>query len=657
MCGIAGFYARVDRPERVRPLLERMIAAIAHRGPEAQGFFFDEHSGLAHARLSIIDIASGQQPMSNIDQTIWITFNGEIFNYIELRRDLIARGHRFLTDSDTEVILRLFEEQGPACVDSLNGDFAFAIWDSRKNQLMLARDRMGVRPLYYANRNGSIYFSSEVKALLEVPGISAELDPVVLDQIFTMWFPLPSRTPFKDILELPPAHLLLATPDKIEIRPYWRLAYPDAADTKAMDARSAMEIADEVRALILDATHIRLRSDVPVGAYLSGGLDSSIITAALKKLVPERLRTFSVTFEGTEFDESDFQQQMVRALGTEHTSILCTAADIGQLFPRVIRHTERPILRTAPAPLLALSQMVQAAGYKVVLTGEGADEVFAGYDIFKEAALRRFCARQPQSRFRPLLFQRLYPYLPGLRGQAPKYLEAFFGTASDDITDPLFSHLPRFRTTAGAKRFYSAEMRDALRGYDALADLRDDLPADFTRWHALSQAQYLETSYLLPGYILSSQGDRVAMANAVEGRFPFLDHRVVELAARIPPSLKLRGLHEKHILRKSFRDMLPPAIGNRPKQPYRAPDSQSFVGPAAPAYVGDCLAPAAIASAGYFDPRAVEKLVKKCENNTFLGFRDNMAFVGVLSTQLWHREFIHRGISTATSTRAACAVA
>jgi asparagine synthase (glutamine-hydrolysing) len=285
-----------------------------------------------------------------------------------------------------------------------------------------------------------------------------------------------------------------------------------------------------------------------------------------------------------------------------------------------------------------------------VLTGEGADEVFAGYDIFKEAKLRRFCARQPHSRLRPLLFRRLYPYLPGLQAQSPKYLEAFFGAGLGALDDPLFSHLPRVRTTAAAKGLFSGDLRAALAGYDALTDLRDGLPPEFARWHPLSQAQYLETAYLLPGYILSSQGDRVAMAHAVEGRFPFLDHRVVELGARIPPSLKISGLREKHILRKSAELLLPDGIVNRTKQPYRAPDSQSFSGPDCPDYVARRLAPADLAAAGYFDPRPVERLAAKCRNGKFIGFRDNMAFVGVLSTQLWHREFVGAGAaSTITS--------
>ena len=282
-----------------------------------------------------------------------------------------------------------------------------------------------------------------------------------------------------------------------------------------------------------------------------------------------------------------------------------------------------------------------AAAIKVVLTGEGADEVFAGYDIFKEAKIRRFCASQPQSLRRPLLLKTTLSLSAAAQGAIAVVSAGVFRRRRVIATDdPLYSHLPRFRTTAGAKLFFSGDLRKSLRGYDALDDLRGRLPADFGRWHPLCQAQYLETAYLLPGYILSSQGDRVAMANAVEGRFPFLDHRVVEFAARIPPRLKIRGLREKHILREATKDLLPPQIGNRTKQPYRAPGL-----PILRRCAGAGLRrPPAVRrrhrASGYFDPVAVGKLAAKCRNQKLIGFRDNMAFVGVLSTQLWHREFV-----------------
>jgi asparagine synthase (glutamine-hydrolysing) len=578
--------------------------------------------------------------MANADRSVIAVLNGEIFNYVELRRELIVNGARFRTNSDTEVALKLYEKMGPNCVERFNGDFALALWDTRSRRLMLARDRMGVRPLYYAPAGGSLWFASEVKALLAAPGISATLDPIALDQIFTLWFPLPPRTVFRDVCELPPGHVLLADAQSVTVRPYWRLEFPEAGDEPAFDSRGEAEIAEHVGALLLDATRLRLRSDVPVGAYLSGGLDSAVMAAAARRLAPDRLNTFSLTFEDPEFDESLHQQLIARVLDSQHHSIRCSAADVARVFPAVIRHIERPVLRTAPAPLFVLSDFVRRHGFKVVLTGEGADEVFAGYDIFKEARLRRFCARQPRSRRRPLLLRRLYPYLSGIRGQPQAYLQAFFGAGLEETNDPLFSHLPRLRTTAAAKQFFSAELRSEIGDYDALAELRASLPADFGRWDPLAQAQYLETTYLLPGYILSSQGDRVAMAHAVEGRFPFLDHRVVELAAGIPARLKLKGLREKYILRRSARGLLPEELTERPKQPYRAPESRCFFASGSPEQPRNALSRSAIVSAGYFEPNAVDKLVQKCRGQGLLGFRDNAAFVGILSTQLWHRTFI-----------------
>lgn len=639
MCGIAGYFGT---PATVLPeatILDRMVGAIAHRGPDARATRVLAGAGLGHARLSIIDLAGGAQPMASEDEAVWLSFNGEIFNHVELRDALVEQGHRFRTKSDTEVILRLYLEKGLDCVEDLNGDFAFAIWDAPKKRLMIARDRMGVRPLFYTQNNGCLYFASEVKALLQVPGITAELDPLALDQIFTVWFPLAPRTAFKGISELPPGHVLTATPDGMNVRRYWQLDYPDADGDGSFAGRSEASLAEELRALLFDATRIRLRSDVPVGAYLSGGLDSSIITAAVKQITPDALRTFSVTFESGEFDEREQQQEMVAALDTRHEELMCTQADIADAFPSVIWHTETPVLRTAPAPLFGLSGLVRMAGFKVVLTGEGADEVFAGYDIFKEAKLRRFCASQPDSRFRPLLYRRLYPYLPQLQNQSQASLAAFFSAGGTVLDDPLYSHLPRFRTTSGTKLFFSQELRRELGDYDALADLRESLPDDFTRWHPLSQSQYLEAAHLLPGYILSSQGDRMSMAHSVEGRYPFLDHRLVEFAARIPPRMKMRALREKHILRESVKDLLPQTISDRPKQPYRAPDSQCFTGADAPAYVDARLSRPEIETAGYFDPGAVEKLLAKCRKRPSVGTRDNMAMVGIISTQLWHHAF------------------
>lgn len=639
MCGIAGLYGRPLPAQASRALLRRMVGAIAHRGPDAQGLLLQDNLALGHARLSIIDLAQGHQPMQDETGDLALAFNGEIFNYRELRRELIAQGVRFRTNSDTEVLLRLYRQRGEDCLAALNGDFAFALADRRRGCLLLARDRLGVRPLYYAQLpDGRLAFASEIKALLEIPGLAAAPDPVALAQILSLWLPLPPRTAFRGIQELPPGHFALVTPERLTLHRYWRLDFPRRGETPP-EADEA-SLAEELRDLLTDATRLRLRADVPVGAYLSGGLDSSIVTALARDLAPAQLRTFSVTFDSPEFDESAYQQALVTALGTEHQAIACPAAAIGALFPEVIRHVERPVLRTAPAPLFRLAALVRQAGLKVVLTGEGADEVLAGYDIFKEAKLRAFCARQPGSVRRPLLFRRLYPYLPGLQAQSPAYLRAFFATGLERRDDPLFSHLPRFETSARALRFLSPGLRAQLAGYDPLAELRDSLPAEFRHWDLLHQAQYLETAYLLPGYILSAQGDRVAMAHAVEARFPYLDHRLVEFAARLPPQVKLKGLREKHLLRRSMEGRLPEVIGRRPKQPYRAPDGECFFGPRAPAWVAEALAPRTLAEAGYFDAAAVGRLAAKAAAQGRLGFGDSQALVGVLSTQLWHRTFL-----------------
>ncbi|MCV3208668.1 asparagine synthase (glutamine-hydrolyzing) [Mesorhizobium sp. YC-39] len=642
MCGFGGYFGSIRDAEA---LLSRMIEAIAHRGPDEQGKFVALDAGLGHARLSVIGIGDGQQPMSDVSGDLTIAFNGEIFNYLELREGLLAKGRRFRTSSDTEVILQLYDEMGEDCVSLLNGDFAFALWDNRRRRMMLARDRMGVRPLFYTSKDGVLYFASEIKALLEVPGVSAEIDPIALDQIFTLWAPIAPRTAFRNISELEPASVIIAEQGQVTIKPYWHLDYPHRDSQPKVTNED--QAAEELQALLTDAVRLRMRADVPVGSYLSGGLDSSVVSALAAGMTSRRLQTFSVAFDSAEHDESAFQTEMASAIGADHRAIVSHAGDIARVFPEVIHFAERPIIRTAPAPLYQLSGLVRQAGLKVVLTGEGADEVFAGYDIFKEARVRRFCARQPASRLRPKLFRKLYPYLPGLQQQSVEYLSAFFGVDNASLDDPLFSHRPRFKTTSSAKIFFSADLRAALSGYNAVEELADRLPEAFPLWHPLHQAQYLETRFLLPGYILSSQGDRMAMAHGIEGRFPFLDHRLVEFAARLPPEMKLKGLVEKHILRKATGHLLPAAIGKRTKQPYRAPDARSFVGAGELDYVRDCLSEASIAAGGLFNAKAVANLHEKCRSQPVSGFRDNAAFVGILSTQLWQKNFTGQEVGAA----------
>jgi asparagine synthase (glutamine-hydrolysing) len=638
MCGIAGIYDLEGVAADTAPL-SRMVEAIRHRGPDASGTWADGPVGLGHARLSIIDLVGGAQPMSNPAGTLHISFNGEIFNYRELREDLIARGHRFATRSDTEVILHLYEERGEACVEEMNGQWAFAIWDERRKRLFLSRDRMGIRPLYHTRVGGSFLFASEIKALFAHPDTSRRIDLRALDEIFTFWCNIAPRTPFEGVEELPPGHSMLVSNGRVEIWPYWRLGY-SGRDATCNDE----ECAERLRELLIDATRLRLRSDVPVGAYLSGGLDSSTIVAMIKGFTDTPLKTFSVAFEDSEFDESSFQAEVIRHLDTEHQDVRCSHEDIGRVFPEVIRHAESPIIRTAPAPLYLLSGLVRQNGFKVVLTGEGADEVLGGYDIFKEAKIRRFWAAMPDSKLRPLLLKRLYPYLKNIQAQSDAYRKAFFHIRPEDLESPFFSHIPRWDLTSGIKRLYSKEVRAELENSDVYADLRDSLPAEFARWDAFEQAQFLETTILMPGYILSSQGDRMAMGHSVEGRFPFLDHRVVEFAASIPPQVKMRVLNEKHVLKRALGHLIPASVTKRPKQPYRAPDAVSLLGDAKgggrPDYIDEVLSSARIRSDGLFNPMAVDKLLRKFEKRRAIGIRDNMALVGIVSTQLIVESFI-----------------
>jgi asparagine synthase (glutamine-hydrolysing) len=380
---------------------------------------------------------------------------------------------------------------------------------------------------------------------------------------------------------------------------------------------------------------------VPVGAYLSGGLDSSGIVALIKKFTSTPVRTFSVAFEDAEYDESSHQQALVRFLGTDHTTIRCTREQIGMQFPKLVEHVEIPVLRTAPVPLMMLSGLVRQSGYKVVLTGEGADEVFGGYDLFKEAKIRRFWARRPGSKARAALLTRLYPYLKHSPVGSSSMAESFYGQGLADVENPVYAHEPRWATTRRTWNFFSAAVRHELAAANVTDDLQSLLPAGFRDRGGLERDQYVEVQTLLTGYLLSSQGDRVAMANSIEGRFPFLDHTVIEFANRLPARYKIRGLTEKAVLRKALEPLLPEDIVKRVKQPYRAPDSQSFFREKVPMdYVAALLSPERLKRSGLFDSGAVSRLFEKCRMGRAIGFSDNMAFVGILSTMLLDEAFV-----------------
>lgn len=642
MCGIAGSFGLRGQPADAE-LVRRMVAAIRHRGPDDSGVHVDRQAALGHARLSIIDLAGGIQPMSTIDQKLWITFNGEIFNYIELREELIQKGHRFATRSDTEVILHLYREMGERCVEKLNGQWAFAIWDAPNQELFLSRDRAGIRPLFYTQTDSGLFlFASEIKALLAHPDVPASLDLNGLDQIFTTWVTVAPRTAFRNISQLPPGHSMVveagvAESDKVRVSPYWSLEPRPV--TECGDAACVNRLAEDLHNLLLDSTRLQLRSDVPVGGYLSGGLDSTYINALIKSTVGDRLRTFSVSFHDAEFDESGYQHRASQYLDTQHTEVRCSGRDIARAFSDVVWHAEQPILRTAPAPMYLLSKLVREQGYKVVLTGEGADEVLGGYDIYKEAKIRSFWGRHLDSKWRPHLLKRLYPYMEGIQRQPASYLKRFFYVDEQALSNPFFSHLPRWELTSKIKAFFSSEVRSALATSEPLREIEDALPRCYRSWNVFSQAEYLEASYLLPGYILSSQGDRMAMANSIEGRYPFLDHRVLEFASKLSPTLKMKVLNQKFLLKKAAEGLVPDEIRNRHKQPYRAPDGKSFFGGREDETLA-LLEPDRVKNNGVFDPVAVGKLVQKFRSGRETSVKDNMALVGILSTEILQDRFM-----------------
>ena len=640
MCGICGVVNVEPGPPTDEALLRRMVGALRHRGPDENGGYRDAGVALGQARLSIIDLSGGAQPMANEDDSIWIVFNGEIFNYVELGQQLRAAGHRFKTRSDTEVILHAYEQWGSDCVERFNGQFAVAIWDRPRRRLVLARDRVGIRPLYYTRVGHRLLFASEIKSLLQDPEVPRAVDLEGLSQVFTFWAPVAPRTVLQGIHQLRPGAVMEIERGQIRERVYWRPSFlsADRAHSYA-DRRRVDLLADELRDRLEEATRLRmLRADVPVGVYLSGGIDSSVIGALVRRFHDGHLRTFSLQFASKDFDERDYQQEMVQRLGTDHSSVEVGYQQIGEAFRDVIWYTETPVLRSAPTPLFLLSRLVRQSGFKVVLTGEGSDEFLAGYDIFREDRVRRFWARDPDSACRPLLLSRLYPWLSRSPVQARALQRTFFGKGMDRLDQPYFSHIPRWESAASLMRIFSAEAREQMNHFDPVADFVESLPAEVNGFEPLGKAQFVEISTLLSGYLLSSQGDRMLMGNSVEGRFPFLDHNVMEFANALPPEVKLRVLDEKHLLKRAARDLVPDSILNRPKQPYRAPDAQSFVQDDAPDYINEVLSEEAVADAGIFVPRAVERLMAKCRR-----FRertpsnaDNMAVVGVLSTQLVH---------------------
>jgi len=636
MCGIAGFINLQGNNPIDSATLRRMIRQIEHRGPDSINTKKFEQIGLAHARLSIIDLTTGDQPICNEDKSIWVVFNGEIFNYIELREQLVKKGHRFSTKSDTEVIVHLYEEYGDDFVNHMNGQFAICLWDDNKKRLLLVRDRVGICPLYYTIEDGRLYFASEVKALKVALKNKLEINLDALDQIFTFWAPVSPNSIFKNVYEVSPGQMLVLENGDLKKRLYWDWEFP--VDNYCSDSEELQ--AEQLHDLLIDATKIRLRSDVPVGAYLSGGLDSSVLVAMIKHYGEVPLRTFSINFEEQDFDEKSFQSALIKSLDADHSHLMIETDKIAENLVSTLYHAESPILRLAPVPMGMLSSLVRKNNFKVVLTGEGADEVLGGYDIFKESKVRHFWAKDPKSNFRPLLLKRLYPYLNLPDSGQAEYLKQFFGDSLEQPDAVCFSHLPRWNTTAKAKKFYSADLNAQLRS-SPMDMMLSSLPEKLAGMHPFNRAQYIESKSLMGGYLLCSQGDRMLSKNSVEGRFPFLDHRVIEFGNKVPPKYKMKGLNEKNLLKKAMRQYLPKEIVRRHKQPYRAPDAQVLSGKSLSDEMRNLLSEPELKKNGFFDANKVKFLLKKSDSGRTLTIPESQALVGILSTQIITEQFIH----------------
>ncbi len=634
MCGVAGIIDFRGKANTTTAL-ESMLRAISYRGPDESGIYHAGPAALGNVRLSILDLVSGQQPLSDPSGRYWIVHNGEIFNYQELREKLENKGFRFKTNTDTEVLVQLYAFHGKDCLGMLNGQFAFAIWDNLEKELFIARDRVGIRPLFYNLTDGVFCFASEIKAIIEQKSVSIEFRPESLAQVFTFWSALTPYTVFKNIFELQPGHFLIYNRNGLRIEKFWELEFGKV--NLNLNLNDAL---DQFNELFISAVRLRLRADVEVAAYLSGGIDSSTTVAYIKDIEPGILNTFSIGFEEKDFDESRFQQEAVEFLKTEHRSITCSSKDIAESFPKVVWHSEIPMTRTAPGPMLILSKLVRDNNIKVVITGEGSDEILAGYDIYREAKIRRFWASQPDSKTRPLLLKTLYPDIPHLRNASPNVLKMFFGYKLEETDNPFYSHLLRWNNANHIKKNFTDGLKETLAAYSPLDELSAKLPEDFNKWDSLAKAQWIETTVFMSGYLLSTQGDRMGMANSIEGRYPFLDYRVIEFCATLPSRLKLNGINEKFLLKKLMKDRIPENIIKRPKQPYRAPISSVFLSKDTPEYVKLMLSDIYTKKAGIFNHDSVLSLLSRIEKSGVASEVDNMTITAIISAHLLYYQFI-----------------
>jgi asparagine synthase (glutamine-hydrolysing) len=615
MCGIAGLATIRGGPVPSPAFLQRMCQVMTHRGPDDEGFVVRDGVGLAMRRLEIIDPQGGRQPIHNEDETIWIVFNGEIYNYPDLQAELRTRGHRFYTRCDTEVVVHAYEEWGRACVEHLNGMFAFAIWDQNTQTVFIARDRVGIKPLYYAAHGGRLSFASELKALLIDPSIPRQIDPAALTQYLALEYVPSPRSIFSDISKLPPGHTLVwnrLTGDH-HVRSYWDV---DLAASETNGPRKTLdEEADQLRSVLKAAVRRELISDVPLGVFLSGGIDSSSIAAMMADLTPGNVNSFSIGFRDASFDESRYARQVAKHLGTNHHELVLEPQMLTDLIPDVVRRLDEPLGDASIIPTYLLSSFTRQH-VKVALGGDGGDELFAGYPTLRAHRLMGWYDRLPRL-LRGNVIPSLVAHMPvSLDNFSLDFMAKRFVSGAGD--PPALRHIRWLGS-------FPAEERGALLKPDVLSSLEEDPVSELVRTHLarqplrepLNQILYLDMKLYLEGDILVKL-DRASMMASLEARVPFLNVDVVEHVARLPLSLKLRGLRSKFLLRHAIKDRLPAEILNRKKKGFGIPVSRWILGPLNEQF-RSALAPSRIKAQGLFEPAAVTRLL----DDHLAGRRDN----------------------------------
>jgi len=624
MCGIAGVYEyATGRPVGSQILLD-MLSVIRHRGPDDEGTYIDNHLAMGMRRLSIIDLPGGKQPISNEDGSVTVVFNGEIYNYVELRERLRARGHRLVTASDTEVIVHLYEDLGEDCVRELRGMFAFALWDARRQRLFIARDRLGIKPLYYMEHRGRLIFASEIKAILQHPGVSADINVEALSHFLSLKYVPAPQTMFDGIQALPPGHTITCDRQKLDVRSYWHLSFARGDNYNLSEEACADRLAE----LLRECVKLHLVSDVPFGAFLSGGVDSSTIVALMSQLLDKPVKTFSVGFdgEGAGFSELPYARLVSKRYETDHHEIFVRPRDLTNLAEKVIWHLDQPIADNACVANYMVAELA-SRHVKMVLTGEGGDELFAGYARYAGEAMWPWFRHIPAPA--RSLAMGLAKRIPGFR--RPKL--ALFALCQPNEVTRLANWFPLFNREMRAS-LLSDQFKRALSGVSAETILAQHLAAtDAT--DPLHRMLYVDTKLWLPDDLLA-RGDKTSMASSLEARVPLLDHKLVEFAASLPPRMKLKGLTRKYLLKKVARRWLPAEVIDRKKEGFPMPFSIWFRKEARE-FVRDLLSSETIKRRGFLDAAYVDKLLQDHE----AGVADHGSLLwGLLSVELWHRIFL-----------------